>query len=99
MILRGAKNGCTTTTNTQASRTFGRNRGVRTETHKIMHFYTVNEWEMFDLAKDPEEKYNLYGKPEHAALKKDMEARLERVFNEVPWLPGGPTSVKPSKSF
>lgn len=74
-------------------------RGVRTETHKIMHFYTVNEWEMYDLSNDPEEKYNLYGKPEHAALQKDLEARLERVFNEVPWLPGGPTSVKPSKSF
>jgi hypothetical protein len=72
---------------------------VRTETHKIMHFYTVNEWEMYEISKDPEEKYNLYGNPEHTALQKDMEATLERVFNEVPWLPGGPNSVRPSKSF
>jgi hypothetical protein len=29
--------------------------GIRTETHKLMQYYTVDEWEMYDLSRDPEE--------------------------------------------
>lgn len=59
-------------------------RGVRTETKKLMHFYTVNEWEMYDIEKDPEEKHNLYGRPEHASLQLDLSQRLERLAAAVP---------------
>ena len=57
---------------------------MRTKTHKLMHFYTVDEWEMYDVVADPEERENLYGRPEHAALQREMVARLERVFAAVP---------------
>ena len=33
--------------------------GVRTERFKLMSFYTINEWEMYDLEKDPDEMDNL----------------------------------------
>lgn len=74
-------------------------RGVRTETHKLMHFYTVNEWEMYDIANDPEEKNNLYNKPEHAGLQRDLTAALDRVFHAVPLRQGGPTGTAPATSF
>jgi arylsulfatase A-like enzyme len=59
-------------------------RGVRTETHKLMHFYTVNEWEMYDVANDPEEKNNLHGKAEQATLQRNLEQRLEKLAAAVP---------------
>ena len=33
---------------------------IRNETHKLIHYYQFNEWEYFDLVKDPLEKNNLY---------------------------------------
>jgi arylsulfatase A-like enzyme len=58
--------------------------GIRTETHKLMHYYTVDEWEMYDLSRDPEETNNLYGKPEHAATEKHLKAELERLAAQIP---------------
>jgi arylsulfatase A-like enzyme len=59
-------------------------RGIRTETHKLMHYYTVDEWEMYDLSRDPEEANNLYGKSEYAATKKHLKAELERLAAQIP---------------
>ncbi|HEV2577645.1 MAG TPA: sulfatase [Acidobacteriaceae bacterium] len=33
--------------------------GVRTERYKLIYYYTRNEWELFDLEKDPDEMDNL----------------------------------------
>ena len=36
--------------------------GVRTERYKLIHYYySMDEWELFDLKKDPNEMVNLYG--------------------------------------
>ena len=35
--------------------------GVRTLTHKLIHFWKKDQWELFDLQKDPFELHNLYG--------------------------------------
>ena len=35
--------------------------GVRTATHKLIHFWKKDQWELFDLVKDPDELHNLYG--------------------------------------
>jgi len=42
------------------------------------------EFEMYDLQADPGEVDNLYGKPEHAALQKDLIARMEALRAKVP---------------
>ena len=34
--------------------------GIRTSQYKLVYFYTVNEWELYDLKKDPAEKNNIY---------------------------------------
>jgi arylsulfatase A-like enzyme len=37
--------------------------GVRTRTHKLISFWTKEQWELYDLVNDPRELHNLYGLP------------------------------------
>ena len=54
-----------------------RHYGIRTERYKLMHFYRFgNEWEMYDLQKDPDELTNLYGQPGQAKLTADLKKQL-----------------------
>lgn len=54
-----------------------RHYGISTKTHKLIHFYhDVDEWELYDLVKDPNEMKNVYNDAEYskiqAHLKKDL---------------------------
>jgi arylsulfatase A-like enzyme len=53
--------------------------GVRTKTHKLIHFWKKDQWELFDLVNDPFELHNLYGQPGQAALTASLQAELQRV--------------------
>ncbi|MGB7156552.1 MAG: sulfatase [Tepidisphaeraceae bacterium] len=53
--------------------------GVRTDRYKLIHFYTVNEWELFDLKTDPAEMKSVYGDPNYADVRKELEAELKRL--------------------
>jgi len=71
--------------------------GVRTETHKLIHYWKKDQWELFDLVSDPDELRNLYGDPAHsdtAARLKEELARLKREVRDddqfADELPGGP---------
>ncbi len=55
-------------------------RGIRTETHKLMHFHTVDEWEMYDIANDPEEKNNLYNIPAHSKKKEEIKVGARYAY-------------------
>lgn len=58
----------------------GPHRGVRTETHKLIHYYAEGDyWELFDLKGDPNELRNVYGQPGAAAVQKELTAELERL--------------------
>ena len=58
----------------------GPHRGVRTRTHKLIHYYSEGEyWELFDLKQDPNELTNLYGRPEVGALTGELKAELTRL--------------------
>ncbi|HZL27619.1 MAG TPA: sulfatase [Acidobacteriaceae bacterium] len=60
-------------------------RGIRTERYKFIHYVMdPQEFEMYDLHADPGELHNLYGKPEHAALAKDLRARMDKLRSDVP---------------
>jgi len=56
-------------------------RGVRTETHKLIHYYGDQppSWELFDLRQDPEERQNLYGRPGMSKLTRQLERELARL--------------------
>jgi arylsulfatase A-like enzyme len=59
--------------------------GVRTATHKLIHFWKKDQWELFDLSADPAELHNLYGVPEHEAITASLKAELRRLresFND-----------------
>jgi arylsulfatase A-like enzyme len=56
-----------------------RHYGVRTETHKLIYFYNLDAWELYDLEEDPNELNNVYGKPKFAALEKELKTELTRL--------------------
>ncbi len=53
--------------------------GVRTDRYKLIHFPTVNEWEMFDLKADPRELRSVYDDPKYLDVQGKMKAELERL--------------------
>ncbi len=57
--------------------------GVRTATHKLIHYWKQDQWELFDLVKDPMELSNLYGQPGQEKLTADMKAELARAKAEA----------------
>ncbi|MCM1300310.1 MAG: sulfatase [Alistipes senegalensis] len=60
-----------------------RHYGMRTEDYKLIHFYNdVDEWELYDLKKDPHEMRNVYDDPDYAAVRADLHARLEALQRE-----------------
>ena len=57
-----------------------RHYGVRTERYSLMHFYhDIDEWELFDLEKDPMQLHNLYGAPGTEELTRELKAELLRL--------------------
>ena len=59
-------------------------RGIRTERHKLIHYPDLNEFELYDLVADPDEKHNLYGRPEHQSLQQDLLNRMETMRAAIP---------------
>ncbi len=56
-----------------------RHYGVTTGRHKLINFYEVGEWEMFDLKTDPNEMTSIYGDAKHAKVQKRLEKELTRL--------------------
>jgi len=57
--------------------------GVRTERHKLIYFNKLDQWELFDLKKDPHEMKNVYSDPAHADIVKNLKAELYRLKKEL----------------
>ena len=57
-----------------------RHYGVRTERYKLIHFYyDIDEWELYDLEKDPDEMKSVYNDPQYADTVKELKAELVRL--------------------
>jgi arylsulfatase A-like enzyme len=59
---------------------YGPVRMIRSRQWKYVHRYPYGPHELYDLAADPDERVNLYGRAEHAECQHDMRARLEGWF-------------------
>lgn len=57
-----------------------RHYGIATKDYKLIHFYyDVDEWELYDRKKDPQEMHNVYDDPGYADVKKEMREKLKEV--------------------
>ena len=58
-----------------------RHYGIRTERYKLIHFYNdIDEWELYDLEKDPHEMHNIINDPDYAKIKADLSEQLDSLI-------------------
>ncbi len=86
--------------NRRAAHMVRRHNGVRTARYKLINFYNLEEWELYDLEKDPKEMKSVYSDPAYANVVKELKAeliRLQQQYN-VPddkgSVPKNPPSLK-----
>ncbi|MDF1741283.1 MAG: DUF4976 domain-containing protein, partial [Verrucomicrobiales bacterium] len=56
-----------------------RHYGVTTGQHKLIHYYQLDEWELFDLEKDPNELQSVYDEAEYAGKQAELKKELDRL--------------------
>lgn len=57
-----------------------RHYGIRNNRYKLIHFYyDVDEWELYDLQKDPNEMRNVYNDPAYKKMRKQMHKKLNAL--------------------
>ncbi|MEW4563131.1 sulfatase [Bremerella sp. JC770] len=63
--------------------------GVRTETHKLIHFPVTQEWNLFDLEADPNEMVSIYDDPSAVDVRDSLKQEYDRLRNvyDAPPLP------------
>ena len=59
-----------------------RHNGIRTERYKLIHFYQFDEWEFYDLEKDPEESTNEYGNPDYQSVINSLKKELGQLKDQ-----------------
>ncbi len=53
-----------------------RHYGVTDGKHKLIHFYQLDEWELYDLEKDPDEMQSVYGDSGYASIEKRLKEQI-----------------------
>jgi arylsulfatase A-like enzyme len=57
-----------------------RHYGVRTDRYKLIHFYNdIDEWELYDMKKDPNELNSVYSDPDYAKVVIELKSELKRL--------------------
>ena len=59
-----------------------RHYGVRTERYKLIHYYKIDEWELFDLELDPDELRSVAAEPGYRETRAELEDELRRLQQE-----------------
>src|SRR5688500_2085822 len=57
--------------------------GVRTATHKLIHYWKKGLWEFFDLTRDPTEQKNLIADPAQTAKIADLKAEILKLQKQL----------------
>jgi arylsulfatase A-like enzyme len=57
--------------------------GLRTATHKLIHYWKKDAWEMFDLTTDPQEQHNLTNDPAQASKLAELKTQLAALKKEM----------------
>jgi arylsulfatase A-like enzyme len=56
-----------------------RHYGIRTRRYKLIHYYEIGEWELFDLQADPDEMRSVYDDPAYADIRQELQERLTEL--------------------
>jgi arylsulfatase A-like enzyme len=56
--------------------------GVRTMRYKLIYFHKLDQWELYDLQKDPGEMRNVYRDPSYAKTVESLKKELQRLKKE-----------------
>jgi len=79
--------------------------GIRTERYKLIFYYTVNEWELFDLEKDPDEMESLLEwsgfriHPGYESIVADLVSQLTALRAQYRDDTGAPVKFWPTSSY
>jgi arylsulfatase A-like enzyme len=79
-----------------------RHCGVRTDRYKLIHFYNLGEWELYDLKSDPREMHSVYSEPEYSRVRDHLATRMVqlqeqyRVPDDTGSVPADPPSLQPA---
>lgn len=57
--------------------------GLRTERYKLIYYHKIDQWELFDLSKDPRELRNIYADPAYAKLVSELKDQMYRLKKEL----------------
>ncbi len=57
-------------------------RGVRTSRYTLAHYYETDEWELFDLQKDPRQMRSVHADPAYAPVVGELKAELAKLRRE-----------------
>ncbi len=66
----------------KADHTVLQHLGVRGERYKLIYFYPVNEWELYDLKTDPQEQRNLIRSAAHQKILAEIKQELLRLRDQ-----------------
>ncbi len=56
-----------------------RHYGVRTMRYKLIHYYEIDEWELFDLENDPDELTSVYADSDYADVVEELKEMLRAL--------------------
>ncbi|MCL1671534.1 sulfatase family protein [Elizabethkingia ursingii] len=56
--------------------------GIRTNKYKLIYFYDINDWELYDLKNDPDEIKNLYHKSSYKKLSDQLKVDLRGLIRK-----------------
>ncbi len=60
-----------------------RHYGVRTDRYKLIYYYEIDEWELFDLDVDPDEVNNRYADPAMQSIVTELTTELDRLRQDL----------------
>lgn len=60
-----------------------RHEGVVKGPHKLMYFYALDEWELYDLNKDPHEMNSVYEEPDYEPVISELKEELQKLREEL----------------
>lgn len=54
--------------------------GIKTDRYKLIHFYDdIDEWELYDLEKDPREMKSVYDDPDYLEIRQELKHKLQEL--------------------